>query len=74
MSKRGENIYKRRDGRWEGRVTVLGPQKKKVSLYGRTYREVREKMAHYPLCLPEQVAKGTVAEAVAAFLAAKEHV
>lgn len=74
MSKRGENIYKRRDGRWEGRVTVLGPQKKKVSLYGRTYREVREKMAHYPSCLPEQVAKGTVAEAVAAFLAAKEHV
>ena len=45
MSRKGENIYKRKDGRWEGRYkkgnadngrTIYG------SCYGKTYREVKE--------------------------------
>lgn len=48
MSKRGLNIYKRKDGRWEGRIRQAGSadgRKKYHSVYGHTYREVREKMA-----------------------------
>lgn len=47
MAKRGENIYKRKDGRWEGRLktTVMpGERRKYRSVYGKTYREVKEKM------------------------------
>lgn len=50
MSKRGENIYKRKDGRWEGRVkktdTCFGKQAYKY-FYGQTYKEVKEKMLSY---------------------------
>ena len=48
MARHGENIRKRKDGRWEGRYQVYREdQQKKVyhSVYGRTYQEVREKMA-----------------------------
>ena len=48
MAKRGLNIYKRKDGRWEGRVrrtTFQGGERKYRSVYGHSYREVREKMA-----------------------------
>ena len=47
MSRKGENIYKRKDGRWEGRYkkgfakdgrTLYG------SCYGKTYREVKAKL------------------------------
>lgn len=47
MSKRGDNIRKRKDGRWEGRykkgrahdgALIYG------SVYGKTYREVKEKL------------------------------
>lgn len=47
MAKRGENIHKRKDGRWEGRYkkgkdsngkTVYG------SVYGKTYAEAKEKL------------------------------
>ncbi len=50
MSKRGENIYKRKDGRWEGRYIKEYVQKNgKVKpffgyVYARSYREVREKL------------------------------
>lgn len=47
MPKRGENIYKRRDGRWEGRIKssdYLGGGKKYRSVYGRTYGEVKRKL------------------------------
>lgn len=47
MSKKGENIRKRADGRWEGRykVSVLPNEKAKYrSVYGKTYKEVREKI------------------------------
>ncbi len=50
MPRRGENIYKRKDGRWEGRVK--GPQEscnrgKYKSVYGKTYKEVKSKMDEY---------------------------
>lgn len=50
MPKRGENIYKRKDGRWEGRVRkpmFLENGGKYKYLYGKTYREVKEKMDAY---------------------------
>ena len=47
MAKRGENIYHRADGRWEGRYAAgLKPsgKTKYVSVYGKTYREAKEKL------------------------------
>ena len=48
MPRRGENIRKRKDGRWEGRY-IQGydfdtNKAKYVSLYGKSYQEVREKL------------------------------
>ncbi len=45
MSRRGENIYKRKDGRWEGRI--LRSSGKYRYFYAKTYREVKEKMKHF---------------------------
>lgn len=47
MPRRGENIYRRKDGRWEGRIwrDVGIPGKRSYfSVYGRTYKETKEKM------------------------------
>ena len=47
MARHGENIRKRKDGRWEGRYLVYSEEKKKKiyrSIYGKTYEEVREKL------------------------------
>ncbi len=47
MAKRGENIYKRKDGRWEGRYIIgrkLNGQTKYASVYGKTYSEVKSKL------------------------------
>lgn len=47
MSKRGENIYKRKDGRWEGRYkNGFKPdgRTKYSSVYGKSYGEVRVKL------------------------------
>lgn len=46
MSKRGENIRKRKDGRWEARVKLsyANGSAKIKSLYGKTYHEVKEKL------------------------------
>lgn len=41
MAKHGNNIYKRRDGRWEGRIYS---GKKYRSVYARSYSEVKEKL------------------------------
>ena len=47
MARRGENIYKRKDGRWEGRYKSgyndCGKAKYR-SVYGHSYTEVREKL------------------------------
>ena len=56
MSRKGENIYKRKDGRWEGRYkkgvasnsrTIYG------SCYGKTYREVKEKLEDCKRKMPQ---------------------
>ena len=47
MARRGENIYKRGDGRWEGRYIVdRRPDGRAIyhSIYGPTYGEVRQKL------------------------------
>lgn len=44
MSKKGENIYKRKDNRWEGRyIKAYTPSDsaKYGYCYGKTYREVK---------------------------------
>ncbi|MEN6385152.1 MAG: site-specific integrase, partial [Phycisphaerales bacterium] len=41
MPRRGENIYKRKDGRWECRV--LKSNGKYQYSYAKTYKEVKEK-------------------------------
>ena len=48
MGRHGENIRKRKDGRWEGRYPVYCEVKQKQvyrSIYGWSYHEVREKLA-----------------------------
>ena len=48
MARHGENIRKRADGRWEGRYPVYSEEKEQRvyrSVYGRTYREAKEKLA-----------------------------
>lgn len=48
MARRGENIRKRADGRWEGRyIEAYSNDGKAVyrSVYGRTYAETKEKLS-----------------------------
>lgn len=48
MARRGENIYHRKDGRWEGRYKSGYDESGKAkyrSVYGHSYMEVREKLA-----------------------------
>lgn len=48
MSKKGENVYKRRDGRWEARYVKSHDLSGKIVYgycYGKTYREAKEKAA-----------------------------
>lgn len=55
MARRGENIYKRKDGRWEGRYkcgfTNDGKAKYR-SVYGHSYAEVRAKLAPLKVAAP----------------------
>lgn len=47
MPRKGENIYKRKDGRWEGRYirSYDANNKAKYSyVYGKTYSEVKQKL------------------------------
>ena len=48
MSRKGENIYKRKDGRWEGRFIKQRTKNNKAIygyVYGRSYSTVKEKLA-----------------------------
>ena len=49
MSRRGENIFKRKDGRWEARVPEYKINGDKVyrSIYGKSYTEVKLKKEEY---------------------------
>ena len=48
MSRKGENIYHRKDGRWEGRYLkhIPGEKSKYGYVYGNSYRECKEKLRH----------------------------
>lgn len=55
MSKKGENIYKRKDGRWEGRYIKYYDENGKAKygyVYAKTYGEVKKKLvesiSHHP--------------------------
>ena len=48
MPRRGENIYKRKDGRWEGRQLKIDG--KYQYFYGKSYREVKDKIKIYLEC------------------------
>ena len=57
MAKRGNNIYKRKDGRYEGRVPVGYRDNGSIqykSVYARTLGEVKEKMAQFYTVIQEQ--------------------
>ena len=45
MPRKGENIFKRRDGRWEGRYIKARDGKKAVYgyVFGKSYLEVKQK-------------------------------
>lgn len=58
MGRHGENIRKRKDGRWEGRYKVFDKNKDKNiyrSVYGSTYEEVKEKISKARLELACQI-------------------
>ena len=65
MPRRGENIYKRKDGRWEARyvkeITVEGV-KKYGSVYAKTYNEVKAKQQLF--LLPEKHKQNAVKKSV----------
>lgn len=69
VSKRGENIYKRKDGRWEARYSKGKDENGKTRygyIYAKTYSEAKEKVnsvrAHY--ITPTSVSKVTYGEIV----------
>lgn len=47
MSRRGDNIYKRKDGRWEGRYVKYKKNGRTIfgAVFAKTYREARKKLA-----------------------------
>ncbi len=52
MPRRGENIYKRKDGRWEGRVKINSFDEKKSkykSVYANTYKQCKIKLENIKL-------------------------
>ena len=68
MSNTGENIYERRDGRWEGRY-ICGRKPdgraQYVSVYGRSCSDVRNKIRErLRACTPEPAPRSTGASGV----------
>ena len=60
MSRRGENIYWRKDGRWEGRYRngcKPNGESKYSSIYGRSYSEVRTLLAKKRIAIQPVVSK-----------------
>ena len=75
MPRRGENIFKRKDGRWEARfvkeVTIDG-KKKYGSVYAKTSREVKAKQQIYinqPQFASQECREKTLGEIMAEWLA-----
>ena len=61
MARHGENIRKRKDGRWEGRYKTYSERKKRHiyrSVYASTYEQVKEKLAAAKLTLQKNLDSG----------------
>ena len=76
MSKKGLNIYRRKDGRYEGRYADGYGENGKTryrSIYGKTYTEVKEKLLQIKakIIIPETESGLTVKELFAEWLSAK---
>ena len=56
MPRTGENIYKRKDGRWEGRYIRerINGKAKYGAVYARTYRDVKKKLEEAKKSLEEK--------------------
>lgn len=55
LSRRGDNIRKRSDGRWEGRYLLTSNGNKKYrSVYGHSYHEVKQKLFEHRKTIAEQ--------------------
>lgn len=75
MARRGENIRKRKDGRWEGRYTLPNVETGKSvshSVYARTYREAKDKLSAAKKEAENARAKGTSPGEVLWDMAAEE--
>ena len=75
MARRGENIYKRKDGRWEGRYKYGYNDLGKIcyrSVYARSYQEVKEKLQKFKSNVVNFVSSGkkTVSELFEEWLSA----
>lgn len=66
MPRRGENIYKRKDGRWEGRI--LKSDGKYQYVYAKTYREVKAKQQKHQDYVKPQASAANESAASAADL------
>ncbi|WP_321386779.1 site-specific integrase [uncultured Enterococcus sp.] len=68
MGKRGENIYRRKDGRWEGRYKKSRSKDGRIIygyIYGKKYNEVRKKLLEIKVYYPEftgELFDGTLSE------------
>lgn len=63
MSRKGENIYKRKDGRWEGRYPLekeFGGKRKYGYVYAYTYRECKDKLYAAKAMVKQQKEKSIV--------------
>ncbi|MBR7008195.1 MAG: tyrosine-type recombinase/integrase [Ruminococcus sp.] len=77
MSKRGLNIYRRKDGRYEGRYADgygKDGKKKYRSIYGKTYTEVKDKLLQIKarVITPDRESGLTVKELFTEWLSAKQ--
>ena len=75
MARRGENIYHRKDGRWEGRYKSGYDESGKAkycSVYGHSYTEVRDKLAPLKASppAPHVICRMTVKELFSEWLSA----
>ena len=76
MARRGENIYKRKDGRWEGRYIkekMLCGNSKYGYVYAKTYSEVKEKLLHKKTELSSNDFIGTISEISYRWLDSQRH-
>lgn len=76
MSRRGSNIYKRKDGRWEGRIVKESGRngmRRYSSVYGKNYNEVKTKLDLFRKTYNPQgePVKGTLADVMDIWLREK---